>query len=275
MLKAHMDAVENTLLATSKIPANSGHVLHKGTPRESFIRQFLETHLSERVAIGSGEIIDCHSQPNPPQTMQRNQFDIVVYSRDFPRLDIGGGISAFLAESVVATIEVKSEIDATGLKAAINAAKTAKSLKRNNMTTLFTGHLPPSVLNYVVAFEGPVNMNTIYGWIQPLHTELNIPTRILSTVNEERYSTPSPSLDGIFVLGKGFIVFDNKPLGFINSEMRNKMPNACWNVVDTMSGNLLFLFSQITLAVSGVLSASLNLSPYLSTFKVQESQFLP
>jgi hypothetical protein len=100
MLKAHVDAVEGVLLATSQIPANTGHALHKGTPRESFIRQFLEGHLSERVGIGTGEVIDAASSPDPPPTAQRPQFDIVVYKRDYPKLDVGGGIYAFLAESV-------------------------------------------------------------------------------------------------------------------------------------------------------------------------------
>src|SRR5712692_83027 len=104
MLKSHVDAVEGSLLETSKIPANSGHSIHKGTPREAFIRQFLEGHLSERVAVGTGEIIDANSKPKE----QRNQIDIVIYKRDYPRLDFGGGINGFLVESVVATIEVKS-----------------------------------------------------------------------------------------------------------------------------------------------------------------------
>ena len=34
MLKSHMDAVEQTLLTLSKIPANAGHALNMGTPRE-------------------------------------------------------------------------------------------------------------------------------------------------------------------------------------------------------------------------------------------------
>ncbi|WP_320660073.1 DUF6602 domain-containing protein [Enterobacter asburiae] len=61
MLLAHMSAVEEQLLATSKIPANSGHSLHKGTPREAFIREFLEAHLPSTLAIGTGEIIDSES----------------------------------------------------------------------------------------------------------------------------------------------------------------------------------------------------------------------
>jgi hypothetical protein len=104
MLKSHMDAIENHLLQISQIPANSGHTLHRGTPREAFIKEFLETHLSENVAIGTGEIIDASSQPRE----LRNQYDIVLYKKNYPKLDFGGGINGFLIESVVATIEVKS-----------------------------------------------------------------------------------------------------------------------------------------------------------------------
>src|SRR3990172_1939426 len=106
MLKSHMDAVETSLIHISQIPANAGHTLHRGTPREAFIKEFLEGHLSANVAIGTGEIIDAASQPNAP----RNQFDIVIYKKNYPKLDFGGGISGFLIESVIATVEVKSTL---------------------------------------------------------------------------------------------------------------------------------------------------------------------
>jgi hypothetical protein len=48
MLKSHVDAIEGSLLEIAKVPANSGHSLHKGTPREAFIREFLQGHLSEQ-----------------------------------------------------------------------------------------------------------------------------------------------------------------------------------------------------------------------------------
>lgn len=126
MLLAHMSAVEEQLLATSKIPANSGHSLHKGTPREAFIREFLEAHLPSTLAIGTGEIIDSDSSPNSP----RRQFDIVIYKRSLPKLDFGGGVSGFLVESVIATIEVKSTLDKAGMEQAITAAYQAKRLKK-------------------------------------------------------------------------------------------------------------------------------------------------
>jgi hypothetical protein len=106
MLKAHIDAVENHLVSISKVPENAGHSLHKGTPREAFIREFLNSHLPSNVDIGTGEIIDAQSAPNQP----RNQFDIVVYRRNYPKLDFGGRISGFLIETVLATIEVKSNL---------------------------------------------------------------------------------------------------------------------------------------------------------------------
>ena len=50
MLKSHMDAIEKQLIVTSKIPANSKHSLHKGTPREAFIKQFLQNNLPKSVS---------------------------------------------------------------------------------------------------------------------------------------------------------------------------------------------------------------------------------
>ncbi|MCP4230290.1 MAG: hypothetical protein GY771_09105, partial [bacterium] len=151
MLKTHMDAKEQHLLAISQIPANAGHTLHRGTPREAFIREFLSDHLSERVAIGTGEIIDSQSLPR----QQRNQMDIVVYRRDYPKLSIGGGISAFLAESVVATIEVKSVLDQAGTTTAVSSASNVKSLTRHSGTVMSSGWVPPAPLNYIVAYDGP------------------------------------------------------------------------------------------------------------------------
>jgi hypothetical protein len=87
LLKAHLEAVEQHLLAISRIPTNAGHMLHRGTPREAFVKEFLIGHLSARLAVGSGEIIDASSLPRK----QRNQFDIIIYRADYPKIDFGGG----------------------------------------------------------------------------------------------------------------------------------------------------------------------------------------
>lgn len=96
--------------------------------REKLSSGILEAHLPSTLAIGTGEIIDSDSSPNSP----RRQFDIVIYKRSLPKLDFGGGVSGFLVESVIATIEVKSTLDKAGMEQAITAAYQAKRLKKMN-----------------------------------------------------------------------------------------------------------------------------------------------
>lgn len=264
MLKAHIDAVENKLLADSKVQANAGHPLHKGTPREIFIRDFLEHHLSEKVAIGTGEIIDANSKPGEA----RNQIDIVIYKREYPKLNFGGGISGFLAESVIATIEVKSVLDEAAMRQSISTARNIKALQKNLVTSFSTGYQPPSILNYVVAYDGPASMQTVYGWIPKIHADEKIASPDRGVTIDERMKHPSPSIDGIFVLGKGFLYFDNTPLGFGTDETRQKNPDVKWLFSDTANGNLLLLFLFLTQAVSGVSGSWLNPSPYLKSFNV-------
>jgi hypothetical protein len=264
-----MDAKENALIAISRIPASSGHSLHKGTPREAFIKEFLESHLPSSVSIGTGEIIDSNSKPGE----QRNQFDIVIYKKNFPKLDFGGGISGFLIESVIATIEVKSTLDEEGLKQAILAANNIKKLSKSTIKSFHTGYIPPSVLSFVIAYDGPVNMSTVYKWIPKVHNENGIDINDLPLDDNERINIPSPTIDAVFILKKGFVYFDNLPIGFANDEYRRKNPQMKWILSDTNSGNLLFFFLLIHQAMSNLEGEWLNSIPYLSSFKLEKILF--
>lgn len=259
MLKSHMEAKENALIAISRIPANAGHPLHKGTPREAFIKEFLETHLPANVAIGAGEIIDANSRPN----MQRNQFDIVIYKKNYPKLDFGGGINGFLIESVIATVEVKSSLDQAGLEAAIKAAQASKSLTPNNTITFHAGYIPPKVLNYIIAYDGPTSMQTVFGWIPGIHASLGIMLPDLPANPDGRLQFPSPTIDGVFVLQKGFVYFDNVPYGFVNERQRQANPNIKWVFCDTTKGNLLLFFLFLQTATANIEGKWLNPLPYL------------
>lgn len=270
MLKAHLDAVEEQLLATSRIPANTGHTLHKGTPREAFIKQFLQDHLPETVSIGTGEIIDAKSQPNQP----RNQYDIVIYKKNYPKLDFGGGISGFLIESVIATIEVKSLLTEEELRIACNSAKNAKSLEKHTTSSFRTGYIPPAILNYVVAYDGPVNMTTIANWIPNIYRALGIDQKPLSIDSNIRTNTASETIDGIFLLGKGFLYFDNTPLGFITDTIRAANPTKAWVLANNQKGNILLFFMFLLQATQNIQGQWLDSIPYLSNVNVQGIQFL-
>lgn len=265
MLKSHMDAVENSLVQISQIPANSGHTLHRGTPREAFIKQFLEGHLSANVAIGTGEIIDATSVPRSP----RNQFDIAIFKNNYPKLDFGGGVNGFMIESVVATIEVKSVLDQAAIDQSVKAAHAAKALAPNVNRSFSTGWIPPRVLNFVVSYQGPAQMSTVHGWILNAHRTQGIP--LPSWTQNDKLSVPGTALDGVFVLQKGFVKLDNSPL-----TLNTQQPpaNGTHAIVDATDGNLLMLFLALQEACDNVQGAWLNPVPYLQSVRYQNVRFV-
>jgi len=254
MLKSHMDAIENQLVAISQIPANAGHTLHRGTPREAFIKEFLENHLSANVAIGTGEIIDANSQPR----VQRNQYDIVIYKNNYPKLDFGGGVNGFLIESVIATIEVKSLLDQAAIDQSVKAAHNAKSLTPNINRSFSTGWIPPKVINYVVAYDGPAQMSTAHGWIMNSHQNNGIP--LPAWTQQDKTQTAGTALDGVILLNKGFIKLDNTPLSLNNQQ--NPLPGT-HIIADNPDGNILMMFLALQEACDNIQGAWLNSIPYV------------
>jgi hypothetical protein len=271
MLRAHLAAVEQQLLVTSRIPANSGHSLHKGTPREAFIKEFLEGHVSERLAVGNGEIISADSKPEE----KRNQIDIVLHKRDYPRIKYGGGVCAFLVESVVATIEVKSTLTKEELSKSIDAARAVKQLRPRLVTCAKSGYNPPGVLSFVVAYDGPASMKTVHGWIPDLHREKGIAEPALPPHWGPRQATPSPSIDGVFVLGKGFLQFDNSPLDFFDIPFRQQRPWMRWHGADVETGALLMLFAWLTATTANSTEVWLDPRHYMRTFIIPAGEHWP
>ena len=170
MLAGHLNNQEQILLTQAKGASAVGHPTDKGTPREVFIKEFLRSHLPATLAIGMGEIIDANSVYGGP----RNQMDIVLYKRNFPKIDVGGDISAFLVESVVATIEVNSTLDSQGMDQAVRAASHVKTLTRSLTPIMEAGYVPPAPLSFVVAYNGPAQMKTVLGWMQQAHVKGSI-----------------------------------------------------------------------------------------------------
>jgi uncharacterized protein DUF6602 len=267
MLATHMAKVEATLLRAAQISAGAGHPLHKGTPREVFIQEFLSNHLSEDLAIGQGEIISADSQPGEI----RNQFEIVLYKRHYPKLLFGGAVNAFLAESVVSTIDVKSKLTKKELRRAVKAARNIKALNRyfgpNRYTSLLQV-ISPAPLCYVVAYDGQARMETTREWLLALCTEEGIRLPELPPLVQQRYGIACPTIDGIFVLGKGFVQFDNLAPGFLPPDQRAKHPEMRYYIGKTGDGTLLTFFIFLTHVVAGLRAEIPDLFPYLQYFSV-------
>ena len=124
-----------------------------GSLREAVVKRFLRPHLPETISILSGIIIDSNGNKS-------RQQDIVLVDRSFPTISVGSeGVALIVAESVLATIEVKSCLDSAALHTTLESIAVTRSLRRSGEIfyskrgcELRTRMLP--ILAYVVAFEG-------------------------------------------------------------------------------------------------------------------------
>jgi len=270
MLKAHLDAIEKKLLAEAGVSANTGHPLHKGTPRENFISEFLQNHLSAKAAIGSGEIISADSIKGEI----RNQFDIVLYKSEYPKIHISKDINAYLCESVISTIEVKSTLTRQAVHSAVDAARRAKKLRRNLTSSMSSGYLPPGIMSYIVSYDGP-SAETAYTWLKDYEKSLNINNTPLPASRNARLSVANESIDGIFILGKGSLFFDNYPISLTNDLILENDRSIKYTVIENNSGNVLWMFLLLTPLTMNISSQYADLAEYLQREKFQGVKFGP
>ena len=96
----------------------------KGKEREQFINLFLSNVLPLPYRFGTGDITDFNSR-------RSGQADVVVEYPFLPSVpSIGGDVRLYLAESVAAVVEVKSDV-AGQWEEAVQTAKNIKILERN------------------------------------------------------------------------------------------------------------------------------------------------
>ena len=60
----------------------------------------------------------------------RNQIDVVIHNKRYPRLPLAAGIDLFFIETVSSTIEIKSRLTKEDVRNAAAVAKRIKSLAR-------------------------------------------------------------------------------------------------------------------------------------------------
>jgi hypothetical protein len=97
------------------------HRLTKGELREMFVSEVLSSFLTSQFSVGSGIVIN-------QAGVQSRQTDIVIYdNRLLPPFIKAERLGVFPAESVIATIEVKSNLVAAELAAAQAAALKLKN----------------------------------------------------------------------------------------------------------------------------------------------------
>src|SRR5262245_1892719 len=118
-LLSRLEAVQNMLLSLHRGGAMMSAAT-KGREREHFVHEFLEQVLPPLHRAGSGDITDSLGQ-------RSGQADIVIEHPLLPSLrQIGGRERLYLAESVAAVIEVKSNLSSQWDE----VEKTAREVKK-------------------------------------------------------------------------------------------------------------------------------------------------
>jgi len=149
----------------------------KGLERQEFIDKFLSQVLPNPFRFGTGDATDTNGAKS-------GQLDVVIEFPFGPSLPIVGGTTSrlFLAETIAAVIEVKSNVAAQWGEA-VSTAEQLFTLKRSYGATMTMGPDLPNIPLFVASFTG---------W------------KALQTVKEKLSSTKG--ISGILVIDAGIFV---------------------------------------------------------------------
>jgi hypothetical protein len=168
--------IQGQLIAGYKASASMSSAA-KGFERQEFIDKFLAQVLPTPFRFATGDATDKDGHKS-------GQLDVVIEFPFGPSLPIVGAATSrlFLAETVAAVIEVKSNVAAQWGEA-VATAKQLHPLVRSYRTAMIMGSDLPKIPLFVAGFEG---------WQQ------------LSTV--ENHLASAPEISGVLVIEPGIFV---------------------------------------------------------------------
>lgn len=193
MIKEKIGKVEKQMTeALAEVRETFKHSGNKGTSNENNFGDFVRQYLPRRLEIGNGEIIDSFGN-------RSGQADIVIVSEDHPFTFSPNRPGLFFIEGILSVGEIKTVLTSQELKNTLNNSVLYKNLK----TTLGNGsmvHANDSDLKryyehppfFLFCYESQLSLNTIKENIEAFVKEKSIDNLKV--------------IDGIFVLGKGWII---------------------------------------------------------------------
>ena len=150
MNKLYFKLVESQIkkaLDDSKSAEEYDNQVLKGRAREIFISNLLRPFLSADYNICTGHVIDSKNGHS-------RQIDIIVFdSRIIPPIMLSEGEGIIPYEGVLATIEVKTKLDAGELNKSIENARSIKTLVPNFQEIFKNRFIKHSPVCYVFAFD--------------------------------------------------------------------------------------------------------------------------
>ena len=267
LIQGHFARIASRLKAEGDAARSFDQGTNRGQIREAFIREFLSYNTSPLTGIGTGEIIHAGSGLGD----RRNQIDVVIHNNRYPKISLGAGIDLFFAETVSSFIEIKSRLTKDHVK---QASRTTKGIKENvklgrqrfNPTGIVENPRPYS---FVFAYDGPSRITTILDWMKQISTEdeYNL-DELRNTPGENREYFNHLFIDGVFVLGKGYVHLDVLPfqsvLQSLHLEEKPVPINHIW--IYGKENELLVLWILVNELSEKYLWNNIDLTRYLGTF---------
>jgi hypothetical protein len=171
--------------ALAKARAKYAHPGDRGTGVEIAFREFLAEHLSRRLSVGQGEVIDLSGSKS-------RQLDVVIATDDQPFHDPPSEPGLFIVEGVYAVGEVKSVLTTGELADIIKKGKSVKNLQK-----------PPLAVGAMAVATDSDGTRWIDGpppfFAFAFETNVAVKT-LLDRLRDVGEPTP---VDAVFVLGKG------------------------------------------------------------------------
>ena len=267
LFRSHFERIQTRLEAAGQAAKSFHHGSNRGLIREAFIREFLSDNISEFWGVGTGEIF--HREAKEEDA--RNQIDIVIHNKRYPKLPLSAGIDLFFIETVSSVIEIKSHLTKESVKQAAAAAKRIKGLasfepQRLNPTGMVKNPRPYA---FMFAYEGPANIETVLRWMEAVSEEDDYGLEALQeTSPENREFFDHLFIDGIFVLGKGFVTVDALPfesqIARAIQQGLDVQPSSIW--VQGLGRELEMLWVSISTLNEKYLWNNFDVSTYLDWF---------
>ena len=210
LLQEHFERIGRRLAAEGEAAISFDQGTNRGQIREAFIRELLSHNTSPLTGIGTGEII----HPGSRTDQRRRQLDVVIHNNRYPKISMATGIDLFFIETVSSFVEIKSRLRKDHIR---QAALVAKEIKAH--VQLDGQHFNPNGMvdnprpySFVFAYDGPANIETLLSWMKEISSEDDYGLdRLRSTDGSRREYFNHLFVDGVFVLGKGFVCLDSLP----------------------------------------------------------------
>lgn len=149
-------AILNTQYQATSVIQHNGTV---GSIREQLIKDFLTNHLPELISVLSGQIFDSRDNFSKQQ-------DVVLVLKSTPRLPFASANDLIFQEGVVASIEIKTRLDAMALTLIGSNIQSVRKLVGASSVTAQMGvnHKWPltRILTAIICYEGMSFDNVVF-----------------------------------------------------------------------------------------------------------------